>query len=1106
MKNRIITLSIREIKKSFKRFFSLAILSFLGVTVFVGIKMASPDMMTSLDTYYDNQNLYDVKVVSTLGLTDEDVSSINEISEDFEVYGAHFKDIMFNTQNNLSSVCKLMEINNDVNKIIINEGRMPENNSEVVVESVLLKKMEINIGDTIILNLTEDDNTVKQKELTIVGTVTSPVYVLNGTGNLNRGNTTLGNGNINFYAYVLSDFFDMDYYTEIYVEVKNDYTTDSEEYNNLMNNVIENINKIKETREKTRFDKIVDKANAKIDEEESKVRAEFDSAKQELDDANNKLQEAQNTLTSTESKLKSGKQALDSSLKQINEGKAQIAQAEKDLSAGKSTLDSSKQELSNKLSGYGLTYEKALLLRNAKNGRKLTKSEALSLVPSNIENRSEVIKYINNLYDNNHYDELMEFINYNNKTALIRTIPSTMNNYEQILLFIRTSSTSKIKNTVLSRTFGEGVDTNAIQELLNAVDKIEKGYNTYNKSLAEFNQKKTQLDNGQKEYQKKLKEYENGVSQYERGKKEYEENLNLYNKSLEEYNTKLDEFEEEIQRARNKANSIDSAKWYLYTRKDNNDYVNFIESSESIERLSVIFPSIFFAVAIFISLLSMSRMAIEDRTEIGTLKSLGFSNMWIRCKYLIYSLLATLIGGIFGEVCGTYLLPKIIFNTYKMMFEVPVFSYSNYILPQLIGIFISVICICGATIITINGLVKERTTVLLRPKAPLKGKKIFLEKIKVIWSKISFLNKITIRNIFRYKKRVGMTIIGIVGCTTLLLSGYAIRDSIVNIGEKQFQEVFLIDNIVYLNGKENKETLDTIFDNMHISEKVYTKMLNVQSNSRSVNLIVPNDNENLNKVILLKDKDTKENLSLEDGKVIVSSKFAKISNLKVNDMIEFTDSENNTYSFVISGITQNYVGNYIYMNKETYKKNIGQFSINVCYMKLDDISNEEEVTKGLLNDNENILSIISAKGTLERYNKMFSSLDSIVLILVVFAGALSFVVLYNLTYININERQREIATLKVLGFNEKEVDAYILKEEIIITILGILIGLLTGTWFGHMIVETIEIDMVEFIKNISSSSYFICFGFMILFSAIVNIRVHFTLKKIDMIESLKSIE
>ena len=1132
MKNKIVTMSFREIKKNFKRFLSLVVLSFLGVSIFVGIKMASPDMITTLDKYYRDNKTYDIKVISTLGLTSDDIKELNKLDEKFNAYGLHSKDVEISTNiNNNTAVIKVLEISNDINKLILNQGRLPKNKNEIVVESSLLPKMQLNLGDTITLNT--DEESIENKELQIVGTITNPIYLLNGNGNLNRGNTTIGNGSIKFYTYALSEFFDMDYYTEIYVSVENKYQTNSNDYNKIIDEAIEKIESIKENREKERYNQIVNEANKEIEKQEKEALQEFETAKEQLDDANKKLIGGKNTLKNSKNELKEAKQKIDAGKQEIDNGYKQIDIAKKELESAKRELDSGVQKINKELEQYDLKYEDILLIKEALEGRILTREEAISIVPKSGKYYEEIIQIINYIYDNDYYKTVLKYIKEFNMDKVISIIPTDIDNYNEVVDYIRSINIEKIRNKIINYFLDKAnvekikelipknsigydriinyldkyeITINNILELFNGVKKLKDGYSEYNANLKLVQENKEKLDSAYNEYITFLEEYNAGLQKYKDGEKEYNSNLNLYNSNLEEYNARLFEFEDNIKKAKEDVNSIEKAKWFIYTRMDNSEYASYIDSSNSVCKLSYVFPAIFFAVAIFISLLSMSRMAFEDRGEIGTLKSLGFSNMAIRSKYIIYSLIATIIGGIIGILFGENIIPKLIIEAYKMMYEMPIFEKSTDLLPIFIGIIISILCICGATIITINGLVREKTTELLRPKAPVQGKKILFEKIKFIWQKISFSNKITVRNIFRYKKRVGMTILGIVGCTVLLLSGYAIRDSIVNIADVQYDEVFNFDELVYLDGNINKQSLDEIFKNSHIKEKVYTQMSNIIVDSKSVNLLVPEDENALSKIITLNDKDTNEKLSFENNKVIITSKLAKLLKLKTNDTIKFTDSKNKTYSFVISGIAQNYIGNYIYMNKQTYEDKIEKFAVNIAYLNIDDKAIEEPLIEELLANNKNILSAVSSQDTLERVSKMFKSLDSIVLILVFFSGALSFVVLYNLTYINISERQRERATLKVLGFNHKEIDGYILKEEIIITIIGILIGLLAGTWFGLLIVETIELEIVEFIKNITPLSYIKAFGFMILFSVIVNIRVHFTLKKIDMIESLKSVE
>lgn len=495
----------------------------------------------------------------------------------------------------------------------------------------------------------------------------------------------------------------------------------------------------------------------------------------------------------------------------------------------------------------------------------------------------------------------------------------------------------------------------------------------------------------------------------------------------------------------------------------------------------------------------MNRMALEDRGEIGTLKSLGFSNKDIRKKYVVYSILASFIGGILGIIFGVTFLPYFVFNIYKILYEIPTYTMDFNLLVAISGLTISIIAIVVTSVITVNSIVKEGPSSLMRPKSPKDGKKFFLEKT-FIWRKINFSNKITIRNIFRYKKRIIMTTLGIVGCTILMVSGFGIKDAIVSIPDKQFKEIFHFDEMIYLNNMSEEE-INKLYNLEGIKSHLDAKVMTVTNKNTSINLFVPTNEKDLKNTIELKDKN--KSLSLQKDKVIISHKLSRILDLDVNDKIEF-NYKNTIYQFTISGIAENYIGNYIYMSKELYEKNFEPLIVNMSYLNLDK-EKQDNINKELLL-NKNVLSINTIENIMTSTDNMLSSLNNVVYILIVLSGLLSFAVLYNLSYINISERKREIATLKVLGFFHKEVDNYIIKEMVIITFIGIAIGLFLGTYVSFLVVDLIEMNAVEFIHNVTPISYVLSTILMTSFSILVSIIIHFALKKIDMIESLKSVE
>lgn len=563
--------------------------------------------------------------------------------------------------------------------------------------------------------------------------------------------------------------------------------------------------------------------------------------------------------------------------------------------------------------------------------------------------------------------------------------------------------------------------------------------------------------------------------------------------------------ENKISEAKSQLSKILDCKWYVYNRLDDGEYANFINDGNSISNLSKVFPSIFFIVAVLISLISMSRMVEDDRVQIGTLKSLGFSNKHIRVKYLLYAGIATILGGLIGAMLGFFLLPAFICNIYKIIFALPKFVIDYDFTYVIIGILIAVICICGTTLLTIMKVVKEKPSDLMRPKAPSGGKRVFLERVRFVWNHLKFSNKVTIRNLFRYKKRVLMTVVGIAGCTGLMLAGFGLRDSIVDIPSTQYGKIFNFDDMVYVTGNVSDENVDKTFDVKHVKNFVKTMMVTGTSKRYAINLFVPNDTKELETILDLRELDAGKKLSLEDDKIVISDKLSQLTNKVKGDKLTITDSEGNKYEFMISGVSENYVGHYVFMNKKTYVNKIGKYDTNVVFMKLDDLKHEEKISSRLL-ENDNVMSVISVNGTIKTIDDMLKSLDSVVFILIILSASLSFVVLYNLSYINISERKREIATLKVLGFTDKEVDAYITKETIALTFIGIVIGLILGVLLTNVIINTVEIEMVRFIHHINFISYVYSSVMTIIFTVIVNVITHYTLKKIDMIESLKSVE
>ncbi len=1044
IKNRLKTNSYRNIKKSLPRFFSLLIMSFLGVFVYAGLQATSPDMLNSLDNYFDEYNTYDIKVISTLGLTNNDIASLKKISNVKDVEGINSVDSLIKI-NKKDLVINVTSLPRNINKLKILSGRLPSKENEIVIEENMLKENNLHLGDTINL----DNSSFNNEKAKIVGTIESTLYLNNVNTSPGRGSTNIGTGKIDYYTYMLKDNFNQDYLTGIYLTVKDarNEVTSSDKYDALVNDASKRIESIKKTQEEKRYKELYNDTSLEIInkekeylEELAKVKAELDANKEKLDKVNEELIQANDKLLPAKKELDQANSKLIETKNSLNTWKNGLDQARLDLETGKNNYQ-------NTLNQYGLTEDN---------------------LQQNINDLKEYISQI-----------------------------------ERILEKVE-------KDSSLYRFYSEKLTT--LNEQLNSLEQLKSTGILLKNKEQEYNNNLASYNSAYSSYSSSLNEYQNNLQKYNNSYNTYQENLNSYNSKLEEYNKSLKEYEDnekklkdEIDKANETLDTIAYPVWYIYDRYDNSTYSDYIDDTNSIGNLSKLFPAIFFAVAILISLISMNRMVEEDRIEIGTLKSLGFENKHIRQKYVIFASIATIIGGLLGATLGLVIIPNLISNIYKVLFTLPKLELDLNIVTTVISFFLILICITGTSILTVNKVLKEKPADLMRPKAPKNGKRVLLEKVKFIWNNINFSKKITIRNIARYKKRVIMTVTGIAGCTALILTGFGIRDSITDIPKGNFDDTFNYDALVYVNNQ--KKINDEVFENDKIKNFVKLKAVSATVKDTSANLIISNNNEELSKFINLIDVKTKEKVSLKTDEAIITDKLAEVTGLKQGDKIEILDADNNVYNLKITAVVQMYFQHYIFINKDTYDKVNKRYRPNLVSLQTKKLSEKQEqiLTKELFTNSE-VLNVVYKRASKAAATNRLKSLNSVVVILIVLASMLSFVVLYNLSNININERKREIATLKVLGFYNNEVDNYITKENIILTIIGIVLGLVLGYFLTNAVVSTVEVESARFIHQIKVASYIYSAILSIMFTVIVNIITHFNLKKIDMIESLKSVE
>ena len=1108
MKKALLKDCFKEIIKGFKRFISILLIVLLGVGFFAGIKATSPDMKLTLDTYFDDKNVMDIQVISTLGLTDDDITELKKLDLIENAEGTYQTDAVV-TAGDKQVVVKLESLASSINTLQVTSGRLPENQNECVVEEAFLQGTEYNIGDTIkvqVDNITDDDgndiSVLKTNDLQIVGTVRSPMYI-----STDRGTTKLGSGVINYYLYVSPDNINANIYTNIYLTVNGakDLKCYDDKYEDLIEQAEDEIEKIADARKEARYNALFDKANQKLQDAKNEFETQKADGEKQLQDAEDEINSAKNQLEKGRNEVAANRAKANNEFKEAGK---QLQDAKNTLEQNENDFNAKKQKAEKQISDYETSLNELKQIQTQYNNLQTTlstsKAQLAALQKQLEELESKDNQITNEVGENTTNEEQIESLK-----KQIEDLNSSISKIEAGLLVInkqlQAQGITDINQTV-------STTETAIQT---AKEELENGQKQIDSAKAELQTREEQLNSTKSSTYAELNSAEKKLDDSEKQIEEAEAELA---KSREEFNSKIADAEKELDDAEEEVNSIERPTWYILDRQQNAGYVSYMQDTDRVANLAQVFPIVFFIVAALISLTSMTRMVEEQRVQIGTLKALGYNKLQIAAKYIIYATLATVIGGAIGLVIGFSLLPKVIADIYAMVYDVPNVILAFNMTYATAGMAAAMLCTIGATIISCYKTLKQKPATLMRPKAPKPGKRVLLERITFIWKRLNFTQKVTVRNIFRYKKRFLMTIIGVGGCTALIIAGFGLRDAISSMIPSQYGKIDLYNASVTLKDEyknEELEKIDNILKDYEYTEDVLNA--NVQSvtidkndNTQSIQLIVPQTPENLSNFIVLESRtNNDEKYALDDTGVIITEKLSKLLDIKVGDEIKIVNSDDKACSVKVNAITENYIYHYIYMTpnlyNELYDTRVGY---NVVYVNTIEMTEEQEDTLGeqILSNSDYISGVTFMSNTESIFSEVMNNMDLVVWILIISAGLLAFVVLYNLLNANITERIRELATIKVLGFYDKEVYDYISRETIILTILGMLVGVGGGYFLTLYIIKTCEIDMLMFNPQITVWSYL--FGVLItaLFAIIVNIITYFSLKKIDMIESLKSVE
>ena len=924
---------------------------------------------------------------------------------------------------------------------------------------------------------------------------------------------------------------------DIIAKGSKNYNSISDEYDELISKVENNIEAIKEERQNARHNELIEKANQKLND----AQAEFDEQKV---DGEKKIQDAEKEIADGKNDIKKGEKELQDAEKELADGRSQaeveFANAEAQISAAETQLAIAQTEINDgnallaakkQEAESGITQiQTGINTLNSKISELQENKLLVENVLSTISKVDETLVMLNTTLAEYEQElanatgdttELVSAIEY------IKTQIASMDAQKQELesYGITTEKLDQINTGILEcqnqkSQLEEQLNqiqkelTDAENKLLSGQNQIAIGYQELASSKAALAQKRNEtaqkFANAEKEINKGKKEIQDAKKEITDGEKELED-------KKQEFNEKILDAEAKLIDAREKVNDIENAKWYIFDRNDNSGFSSYSQDTGNVEKLGEAFPIVFFIIATLISLTTMSRMVEEERVQIGTLKALGYNKIQIMSKYIIYSLLASLIGGILGAIFGLEFFPRVIISMYQMMYNISemVIELNRYYMAM--GVVIMSVCIVGATIYTANKELASTPSEMMRPKAPKAGKRVLIEKIPFIWNRFNFTQKVTARNMFRYKKRFLMTVIGICGCTALIVAGFGLKDSISKIMDYQYIDIYNYDMLIGLKNTLTKEEITTLKNSLENEEaiesctEIYLTSDDIKHGEleEEAQIFVIDSQEFLDKVIRLKDLKTGEKLSLTDNGVIITDKLSQLINAKVGDEIILSDANENEYKVKVGGITEHYISHYVYMTKSMYENLFNEeASTNVFLTKYTNKMNENkeyELSEKILKDSK-IASITLTSYLVQIMDDTLSAMNLVVYVLIVSAGVLAFIVLYNLSNINISERIRELATIKVLGFYDKEVYDYVTREIIVLTAIGIVFGLIFGYILNSFILGTCEIEILRFKRIILPQSYLYAGIITIIFTFIVNFITYFSLKKVDMIESLKSVE
>lgn len=1223
----------KNIRRTFKhtksRFIAIFSIIALGVGFLAGLNATPVDMKESMEAYMDDANFYDIRIVSTLGLTDDDVSALSAIDGVKDVQPAYNADLLVQTGDDTvvarahslpittgkeeteKSTSSLSTDGNTatnaqdtINKLFLVDGHMPEKSGECVVEAGANDMASAYpIGSKLVISPENEDldSKLSTTEYEVVGIVHSANYF-----SFEREPASVGNGRVNLLMYLLPEDYAFTAYTEIYLTVDGALAANSlgDDYDPLVDTVKNKIEAIQELRCQTRYDEIYDEAQQKIDDawdsyHEAKEEADqkLSDAKAELTDGEKELADGQteyeqgeadyadalSQIAENEQKLADGEIQLGDARRKLQEADARISnnetlleQNEAKLNAAKTELDKGQAQYDNGMNAYQSGKKQLddgqVQLDAAKKQLDTAKESYQSGLAGCAQGMTSLLPSMTA----DGLDGFLAFLSDKGYGA-----PQTTTAFLQDMAEYGVSLPTVSANSIEAAYLEQGISQllPAISQLYSARESITAGQSTYDANAAKLEENKKlladskeELSKARQKLQKGQKQYEDGKKQLENGKKQLSsakamlagswatlsgkqteltdglsqisdaksslkdarsrlddakatiaENAQKladgkisYEDAKNEADEKLADARQEIEDGQADLDTLEMPKWYIWGRDKNISYSSFTANIDKLNAITTVFPIFFFLVAALVVSTTMTRMVEEERLQIGTMKALGYSAKTIMQKYILYALAASVSGTLVGLAVGFKAFPSIIWSAYEMMYYMPAIA-TPWRLSQALfsGGTLTVLSLL-VTALTCRSSLSETPAALMLPRAPKAGKRILLERITPLWRHFPFSWKVTCRNLFRYKKRFWMTVIGVAGCTSLLIAGFGISDSLNAIITKQYEDIFHYDLMTVVTEEDaltQGAVQEYLFDNPSVfsdslAVSIQSTRQEIKNGEADVYLMIPKDLSSFGSFVDLHERVSRKATPLQEDGIIITEKLAKTLGIQAGDSITLQNEDEEKASFTVTGVCEHYVSNYVYMSAATYEAGFQKAPVyNAALSKMpDDSQTVRDQVSAVLLDNDHVASLTFTADNVKQVLNMLNSIDAVVVLIIVCAAGLAFVVLYNLSNINVAERVKEIATIKVLGFYDREVDSYVNRESYALTGIGIFFGIFGGIALHKFVITTVEVDAVMFGRSLRPVSFLYAVLLTLLFSIIVSLVIGRSLKKVSMVESMKAPE